>query len=122
MASEREERLALNETIFRSANERMKEWEERHENERAEIYHCECALTECSKRVELSAAQYEAVRANPRHFVVAKGHAIPDVETVVDHGDGYDVVEKPEAVDHITKPTDPRGAGGGPAGGAPRSP
>jgi hypothetical protein len=31
---------------------------------------------------------------SPRHFVVLKGHEIPDVETVVDHADGYLIVRK----------------------------
>lgn len=108
MPTPREERLALNETVFRTANERMKAWEERHEGEQTEIYYCECSRLECTVRVELSSAQYERIRADSRHFVVATGHADPQVERVVDHADGYDVVEKPHNVDHITGPTDPR--------------
>ncbi len=108
MASEREERSAQNEALFRTANERMKAWEERHEGERSEIYYCECSRLECHARIELSAAQYELVRADSHHFVVAKGHAEPDVERVVEHAAGHDVVEKRDDLDHVVVPTDPR--------------
>jgi hypothetical protein len=109
MASAREERLAHNETLYRAANERMKTWEERHEGERSEIYYCECSRLDCRERVELDSAQYEAVRADSHHFVVATDHADLDIERIIERADGYDIVEKPEAVDHIVVPTDPRG-------------
>lgn len=107
-ASARDERLALNESIFRTANERMKAWEERHDHAQSETYHCECSDFECRDRVQLSAEEYEQVRADASHFVVAVGHANLDVETVVHHTDAYDVVEKDDDVAHIFLGTDPR--------------
>ena len=38
--------------------------------------------------VALTLAQYEAVRANPRRFVIVRGHELPEVEVVVErHGE-----------------------------------
>jgi hypothetical protein len=42
----------------------------------------------------ISAAQYEQVRKEPRHFAVLPGHVLPDVETVVAEHKTYVVVEK----------------------------
>jgi hypothetical protein len=105
----REERLAKNEALFRVANERMARWEERHGEDEAELYYCECADPECRKQVPVVGQDYERIRANPRLFFVAPGHEIPDVETVVERHDEWAVVEKPGDVDQVIDPLDPRG-------------
>ena len=108
MGTVREERLARNEAIFRVGNERMAQWEERHEDGERERYLCECADSGCTEKVELTSAQYEYVRSNARWFVVIPGHEVPDVETVIDTHDGWNVIEKNPEVSHIVKSTDPR--------------
>jgi hypothetical protein len=46
--------------------------------------------------LEIGPGDYQAVRKNPRRFVVLRGHVYLDVERVVDARDGseYVVVEK----------------------------
>ena len=104
----REERIAENEAIFRVGNERMADWEERHEGGQRERYFCECAEADCREKIELSFSEYEYVRSNPRWFVVLPGHEVADTETVIDRHDGWFMVEKDPDVDHIVGPTDPR--------------
>lgn len=108
MGTQREERIARNEAIFRVGNERMAEWEERHEHGGTERYLCECAEPDCTEKVELTHSQYEYVRSNSRWFVVIPGHEVPDVETVVDTHEGWNLIEKAPAVDDIAEATDPR--------------
>ena len=107
MSDERERRLALNESAFRVANERMKDWPERQQEEPS-LYHCECSDLACRDRIRLTIAQYEHVRSNPRYFALIPGHEIPDVETIVERGDGYNVVAKSLEVSPLVEATDPR--------------
>jgi hypothetical protein len=108
MGTPREERLAENEAMFRSANERMSEWEEQRINEAEELYFCECADEDCREKVKLHKADYERVRSDSCHFLVVHGHETPDVESVVeDHGD-WTVIEKNDEVAETVESLDPR--------------
>jgi hypothetical protein len=40
--------------------------------------------------------------------VLAPGHEIPEIETVVDRGERHVVVEKPDAAGDVAAATDPR--------------
>ena len=108
MASEREERLARNEALFREGNERMATWEERHRTESVELYFCECADTECGEKVRLRQSDYERVRGDASQFVVLPGHEVPDVERVVESHDEWAMIEKDPNVRAIAEETDPR--------------
>ena len=108
MGTSREERIARNEGVFRVGNERMAQWEERHEGGDRERYLCECADADCHDKVELTRSQYEYVRSDSRWFVVVPGHEVPDVEKVIDSHDGWNVIEKAPEVAHIVEATDPR--------------
>ena len=55
---------------------------------------CECAREECTVRIPILIAEYEAVRSEPTKFVVVAGHSDASIEQVVDSGDGYEIVEK----------------------------
>jgi hypothetical protein len=55
---------------------------------------CECADTTCLEMIEIAPEEYEAVRAEPRRFVVCSEHVDPTVEVVVDEHAGFVVVEK----------------------------
>jgi hypothetical protein len=88
-------RVARNEALFRSVNERI---ESRNESfgvalERAEFL-CECADPHCMERVTVTLGRYEEVRRIPTHFMVIPGHVSREFERVVEHIDGYVVVEK----------------------------
>ena len=108
MSSDRKERLALNEALFRAANERMVDWEERHRVEATELYFCECANTECRQKVSLRESDYERIRSDSDHFVVAPGHEVTDVETVIESHEEWVVIEKAPEVREIVEATDPR--------------
>lgn len=103
----RAQRLALNEATFRIANERMREWEERHVEQATELYMCECADPQCREHVPLDADAYEAVRTDSRHFFCLPGHEITDIEAVIERYPGYVVVEKAPEVAGLVTGTDP---------------
>jgi hypothetical protein len=108
MPSDRAYDIAVTEAAFRVANERMARWGERHAEGADEPYLCECAEQPCRQRVRLSRDEYEAVRSDVRHFVVVPGHVIPELETVVQSSQRYEVIEKPSALHDLLVETDPR--------------
>jgi hypothetical protein len=108
MADERERRLALNEAAFRVANERVAAWPERREHDEPAAYYCECANLECRAKLMLTRAEYERVRSDPMQFVVVDGHAIPDVESVVERAERFSIVAKHPGVRILAEGTDPR--------------
>jgi hypothetical protein len=90
-----EKRLALNEALFRDVNERIREISDTFGQKDATYdFLCECSDPECAERVVLTPAEYEYVRADSTRFVVAKGHAMPEVESVVERAKDHVVVEK----------------------------
>jgi hypothetical protein len=94
--------------MFRAANERMAAWEEHHADEKPELYFCECADEDCRKKLLLRSEDYESIRSDSRRFLVAVGHDVPDLETVIEeHGD-WVMIEKDPEVDEIVRSTDPR--------------
>ncbi len=58
--------------------------------------------------VALTLGEYEAVRANPRRFVIVRGHDLPEVEVVVEDHERYAVVEKVGAAGDEAERQDPR--------------
>jgi hypothetical protein len=107
---ERGERIQRNEASYRDVNEAIRTGRSG-DGDTPRPYMCECGMLGCNQLVELTAAEYEAVRAHPRRFFMVAGHEIPDVETVVDRHDRFVVAEKLEAESRIVEETDPRGAG-----------
>ena len=105
---DRAREAALTEAAFRIANERMARWEERHAGGGGELYLCECASQPCRERVPLTRDQYEAVRSDVRRFVIAPGHALPELETVIQAFPSHEVIEKPAALLELLAETDPR--------------
>ena len=94
--------------MFRTANERASEWEERHAASEAELYSCECADRDCREKVSLRKAEYERVRADSGQFVLRLGHEIPDVETVIERHEGWVIIEKAPEVRDTVERLDPR--------------
>ena len=94
-SDERQVRAARNQSLFRALNERLSELNEGLSSVTEQfVIACECADTKCVDMLDISPNEYEAVRANPRWFVVLAGHIYPEVERVVREEDGYVVVEK----------------------------
>jgi hypothetical protein len=106
----REERLARNEALFRGVNERVRDVKGDAAASAERIrFVCECGRETCLDEVELTVAEYEAVRSVPTQFFVKPGHELADVERVRIESDRYAVVEKHEEEAAIARETDPRG-------------
>lgn len=108
MATDRQERLALNEALFRAANERMTDWEERHRIAGTELYFCECADPECRQKVPLRESDYERVRRSSDHFFVVPGHEVDEVEILIESHEEWVVIQKKPEVREVVEATDPR--------------
>lgn len=89
----RAQRLALNETIFRRANEDIRTTGERLQHD-FQAFMCECADINCDKQIPVPADKYQEVRSDPTHFLVAPGHEDPEIERVLEEHEGFNVIEK----------------------------
>jgi hypothetical protein len=108
--SSREERIGLNEAVFREVNERIEDLADRFElkDEPLDLV-CECGDADCVRRISMTRVEYEELRSDPRQFGVHPGHEHPDVEEVVERRKGYDIVSKNKgAPERIAEQTDPR--------------
>ncbi|MGQ0678315.1 MAG: hypothetical protein ACT4OM_01420 [Actinomycetota bacterium] len=105
--SDREERLARNEVAAREINESI---EDSLQGDKGLIRMvCECGRDTCERVVAITVGEYETVRRNPRHFVVAFGHTMPEIEAKVDETDRFEVVEKADGEPaEIAEEQDPR--------------
>jgi predicted ThiF/HesA family dinucleotide-utilizing enzyme len=106
MKREGKQRVAMNEATFRKVNEGM---EAGQDPSGLLTFVCECGRLGCNKLIQLTRAEYEAVRQSPRRFAILDGHEILEAESIVERYDRYLVVEKagdPEA--EIVEHTDPR--------------
>ena len=106
MEREGKQRVAMNEATFRKVNEGM---EAGQQPGGLLTFVCECGRLRCTRLIELTRAEYEGIRANPRRFAVVEGHEILEAEEIVERHERYIVVEKsgaPEA--EIVEHTDPR--------------
>jgi hypothetical protein len=106
----REVRLAENQVLYRKVNEGIEDVNQVF----AEVvsadgeWICECADTNCTTSVKATLPEYEAVRANPRTFIVAPGHIFPDIERVVGGNGRFAVVEKLGTAGEIAEANNPR--------------
>ena len=91
-----QERRALNEALFRDVNERIAASTQRVDENRTEFV-CECADPNCTDRVPATLAEYESVRKQSTTFLLAPGHAEPEIEYVVADRGRFHVVEKVQA-------------------------
>jgi hypothetical protein len=106
----REERLAMNEVLFRKANDRIEDKaEEQAARNQTISFYCECSEIDCTNRITISGVEFENVRSRPTQFLVCPGHEQPDIETVVLETPAYRVVEKSgEAAEFVTEELDER--------------
>jgi hypothetical protein len=92
----REQRLGVNESVFREVNERLEGLAEhfsRNQDEPLDLI-CECKNAACIQRIEMSRAAYTALRTEDTHFALYPGHAEPTIERVISSHPGYEVVAK----------------------------
>ena len=86
-------RLATTESIFRNVNERIADSAQRFDADEAEFV-CECSDRSCTHRLETPLDDYERVRNEPTHFLLAPGHENEAIEKVVEQRRRFHVVEK----------------------------
>jgi hypothetical protein len=89
-------RAAENQSLYRAINERIRDLNELFD-EIASIpceWVCECADTECIRRISATLQEYESVRSNPRTFIVYPEHVYPEVEAMVADNERFTIVEK----------------------------
>ncbi|HUQ23391.1 MAG TPA: hypothetical protein VM049_10310 [Gaiellaceae bacterium] len=105
---ERQHRMAQNEALFREVNERIETAAHSLGPDIPYDFLCECANADCTFRLSLPLAIYEAVRSDPRQFVVLPLHYTPQVEELVLQEETHWVVLKTgEAGDYVAR-LDPR--------------
>ena len=105
----RQERLARNEALFREVNERVRVLAAVHGND-GHVYEffCECSNADCTFQLRATLDEYEAVRAHGDRFLVAREHALPEIETVVERTDAWWIVEKQGEPAALAEELDPR--------------
>ena len=86
-------RKARTEAAFREVNEAIAETAVRFQADDAEFI-CECSDPQCAHRVSADLEQYEEVRGEATHFLLAPGHHEPKVEELVERTGEFEVVEK----------------------------
>ena len=107
-ATEEETRIARTETVFRHVNERIAETAEGFGPDHT-VFVCECADPDCQHRLPVPLEEYEEVREESTHFIVAEGHELPGYERVVEKRPGYAIVEKfARRLAELVRRTDPR--------------
>jgi hypothetical protein len=107
-------RAARNQSLYRDVNERIQDLNEAFDDVLSFTgeWVCECADETCTSPLELTLAEYEAVRSHPNQFAVLPGHVFPDVERVVEENDRYVVVSKLGKGGEYATQHDPRADGG----------
>jgi hypothetical protein len=101
-------RIGKNEAIFRVVNERIEAGELPASTSKRIAFCCECARLGCNALVEVTIAEYEQIRSNPRRFLLAVGHEVESTERVVEKHDEHIVVEKTGLAGAVAQASDPR--------------
>jgi hypothetical protein len=104
------ERAARNEVAFREVNERIADLIGAGTQVGTRLFVCECSRLGCAEALEITSEEYEAVREDGAHFVVAPGHQVDAVERVVERHARFIVVEKFGDARLTAVESDPRSA------------
>jgi hypothetical protein len=107
--SDDEKRAALNQAVSRDANETVEDLAAAWDPPADPIdIRCECARADCRETLRVSLAEYESVRADPRHFLVVPQHVDERIERVVGSVRSYALVEKLGEAAEVADETDTR--------------
>lgn len=92
---ERTERVAANEALFRTVNEKLEGLNEAFAlaTDTFKIV-CECGDVACSEQIDLSREDYARLRSEPTHFAVIPGHEVVGTEDVIEHRETFAIVRK----------------------------
>jgi hypothetical protein len=106
---DREERLAVNESLFRETNERLAETsaEWGFATDRLDLV-CECADLDCTERIDIAPREYERARSQPTLFLLEPGHELPEAEEIIETNERYVLVRKRGEAADVAVETDPR--------------
>jgi hypothetical protein len=105
----RQLRMAENETLFREVNEGVRAIASIHgSDDHLYEFYCECSNTDCTFQLQATLTEYEAVRAHPDRFIVARAHQLPEIETVAERSERWWVVEKHGEAAELAAERDPR--------------
>jgi hypothetical protein len=105
---DRQERLAKNESLFRTLNENIRGLASKLDGREPFQFICECSTSGCFERLSLTLAEYERIRQDGIHFLLADGHEDIEIEQVIAHRDEYVVVEKDGVAGLVAEDDDPR--------------
>ncbi len=108
MSDESDERLAKNESLFRTVNENIAAIAGSLGGETAYEFVCECSTASCLERIVLTLREYEQVRADGAHFLMVPGHVDLELEQVIAEHESYVVVEKDGLAGLVANADDPR--------------
>ena len=108
MESGHEARKARNEALFREVNENIVGLARDLGGTAVYDFICECANSDCYERVPLTLAEYDGIRGDGTHFLLAPGHEDPAIERVVADRGAHVVVEKQGVAAVVAATADPR--------------
>ena len=108
MSEARDELLAKNEATFRIINENILGIASTLGGDEPFEFICECATVGCFERLSLTLKEYERVRSDGAHFLIAPGHEDIEVEQVIITKDEFAVVEKDGIAGLVAREEDPR--------------
>ena len=110
MSGERQRRVGQNEALYRQVNEPIEDLNEVFGSGTGDFaIVCECGNLACVEQLSVPRELYERTRANPSRFIVKPEHEENGVETIVEAGQEYSVVEKDEPhAPQIAQVSDPR--------------
>ena len=97
------QRVAQNQEAFRAANEEIETAALSMAPDLPRVpFICECPETGCTRTIRLPVSEYEAIRSDPRRFVVISGHEVCEVEgeevaRIVARAPEYTIMEKVRA-------------------------
>jgi hypothetical protein len=100
--------MTQNETLFREVNERVEAVAHQLGPDVPYEFLCECANADCTFMLSLPISVYEAVRADPRQFVVLPVHYTPEVEELIVEEASYWIIRKTRAAGEYVERLDPR--------------
>jgi hypothetical protein len=87
---------ARNRLVLREVNDRIAELAGGWNETGVGLFVCECSDQGCAEALEITAPEYERIRADESHFVVFPGHEQPESEGVVKRSGRFVVVANPE--------------------------
>jgi hypothetical protein len=90
-----EERIARNDDVFRSANQKIRAAADEHHVDGHVPFICECADPACTRVIPLDPSEYAEVRSSPRWFLSAPDHDVEaDAARLVARRERFLIVEK----------------------------